>query len=513
MSVGSSGMSSAEEDEDVLGSPSRAPLPLSAISEASDGNASGSDSDASSIGPGASSRANAQPFVPSSVERALDRVRSSGDSTRMSDSVAVKSGYLMKKGERRKAWKKRWFVLRGGQVAMYKNDKVRSNAPHRFGLRGASTDVRGIVFLQEYQLLRLIPLSEIHTCAPIEFKKHAFTFGIVTPKRTYYVKAGSNAEVHDWCTKVELAKEEVKAMATVTSLETGDVTPQGMRTPVASIPIPSLSAVVPPTPGIPIRRPSQGYSYTTTATSPSPPSHFTPPSASVLSSSFTSTSTAPTNAHTNPRVPPNSFAAGGAGALALETAELELGGVDAGLESVLGAQQRRTNSFSGSAGGGTSSSGEGTTGSSRLTVPTPGYFNSCPDYGSPVSPGASVAPSSPGGGIISSSEDEDGYDGYDNISPILPISASQLKFQDATRPDEARRSNGIAQAKLSANTIDGAGGIGDPNKVILSGYLMKQGKRRNWRKRWFILLSGGLMYSRSHMVRPSSLEQFLYETR
>jgi len=32
----------------------------------------------------------------------------------------------MKKGERRKAWKKRWFVLRGGQLAMYKSDKVRS---------------------------------------------------------------------------------------------------------------------------------------------------------------------------------------------------------------------------------------------------------------------------------------------------------------------------------------------------------------------------------------------------
>lgn len=42
----------------------------------------------------------------------------------MNDHSAVKSGYLMKKGERRKAWKKRWFVLRGGQVAMYKNEKV-----------------------------------------------------------------------------------------------------------------------------------------------------------------------------------------------------------------------------------------------------------------------------------------------------------------------------------------------------------------------------------------------------
>ena len=41
----------------------------------------------------------------------------------------------------------------------------------------------------------------------------------------------------------------------------------------------------------------------------------------------------------------------------------------------------------------------------------------------------------------------------------------------------------------------------DPAKIILSGYLMKCGsKRRNWRKRWFVLTSEKLVYSRSHMV-------------
>jgi len=49
----------------------------------------------------------------------------SRDSGGLSENIALKSGYLMKKGERRKAWKKRWFVLRGGQLAMYKSDKVR----------------------------------------------------------------------------------------------------------------------------------------------------------------------------------------------------------------------------------------------------------------------------------------------------------------------------------------------------------------------------------------------------
>jgi hypothetical protein len=44
--------------------------------------------------------------------------------------------------------------------------------------------------------------------------------------------------------------------------------------------------------------------------------------------------------------------------------------------------------------------------------------------------------------------------------------------------------------------------------VILAGYLMKQGKRKTWRKRWFVLMSGMLMYSKSHMVSYDLL-QFL----
>lgn len=41
----------------------------------------------------------------------------------------------------------------------------------------------------------------------------------------------------------------------------------------------------------------------------------------------------------------------------------------------------------------------------------------------------------------------------------------------------------------------------DPQKALLSGYLMKcRSKRRGWRKRWFVLTSERLMYSASHMV-------------
>ena len=43
--------------------------------------------------------------------------------------------------------------------------------------------------------------------------------------------------------------------------------------------------------------------------------------------------------------------------------------------------------------------------------------------------------------------------------------------------------------------------LSSTTKVILSGYLMKCGsKRRNWRKRWFVLTAEKLFYSTSHMV-------------
>jgi pleckstrin homology domain-containing family A member 1/2 len=45
----------------------------------------------------------------------------------------------------------------------------------------------------------------------------------------------------------------------------------------------------------------------------------------------------------------------------------------------------------------------------------------------------------------------------------------------------------------------------DPTKVVLSGYLMKCGqKRRNWRKRWFVLTGEKLVYYANHMVSSTS---------
>lgn len=91
--------------------------------------------------------------------------------------TTVKAGYLYKRGEKRRTWKKRWFVLRSSRLAYYKNDK-------------------------EYQLLRLIDLSDVHTVTAVELKRSQNGFGIVTPKRTFYIKAQDQVDMRDWITKL-----------------------------------------------------------------------------------------------------------------------------------------------------------------------------------------------------------------------------------------------------------------------------------------------------------------------
>ena len=89
------------------------------------------------------------------------------------------------------AWKKRWFVLRSAHLAYYKNSA-------------------------EYQLLQLLDLSDIHTCTPVALKRHDNAFCIVSPKRTYYLQAGTQKEVQEWVKAVNGAREDLQLTRTVT---------------------------------------------------------------------------------------------------------------------------------------------------------------------------------------------------------------------------------------------------------------------------------------------------------
>ncbi|EKM58496.1 uncharacterized protein PHACADRAFT_252858 [Phanerochaete carnosa HHB-10118-sp] len=114
------------------------------------------------------------------------------------DETVLKTGYLWKKGERRKTWKKRWFVLRPAHLAFYKTSA-------------------------EYKLLRLLDLSEIHSCTPVQLKKHANTFCMISPTRTFYLQAESSQAVTGWMKAINDSRQILLATSTQNTTTTAPI--------------------------------------------------------------------------------------------------------------------------------------------------------------------------------------------------------------------------------------------------------------------------------------------------
>ncbi|KAF8896478.1 pleckstrin-like protein [Infundibulicybe gibba] len=131
------------------------------------------------------------------------------------DESVIKSGYLWKKGERRKTWKKRWFVLRPAHLAYYKSSA-------------------------EYQLLRLLELSDVHSCTQVALKKHTNSFGLVSPVRTFYLQAKTPGEVQEWVKAIEDARQTLMATSTQNSVSSPIPIPHA-RDRLASHPPPPVS--------------------------------------------------------------------------------------------------------------------------------------------------------------------------------------------------------------------------------------------------------------------------------
>ncbi|KAG6845481.1 hypothetical protein H0H87_008841 [Tephrocybe sp. NHM501043] len=151
----------------------------------------------------------------------------------------IKSGYLWKKGERRKTWKKRWFVLRSAHLAYYKNSA-------------------------EYQLLRLLELSDVHSCTRVTLKRHENTFGLVSPLRTFYLQAKTPSEVQEWVQAIETARQAL----------TGTSTQNSASTPIA-IPTPtrrSASNLLPPNTPSPPSQSMRVYNVTSSDSEDASPS-------------------------------------------------------------------------------------------------------------------------------------------------------------------------------------------------------------------------------------------------
>ncbi|XP_049626252.1 pleckstrin homology domain-containing family H member 1 [Suncus etruscus] len=109
----------------------------------------------------------------SEPEHKLQRTSSySTEGLGLSGESLEKSGYLMKMGSRVKTWKRRWFVLRQGQITYYKspNDVIRKP--------------QGQV--------------ELNSHCQIVRGEDAQTFQLISEKKTYYLTADSPSQLEEW---------------------------------------------------------------------------------------------------------------------------------------------------------------------------------------------------------------------------------------------------------------------------------------------------------------------------
>lgn len=122
-----------------------------------------------------------------------------------------------------------------------------------------------------------------------------------------------------------------------------------------------------------------------------------------------------------------------------------------------------------------------TSASTPLPIPRP-RLGDLPQSNSLIPPPLSSSPNQHSYGYTVTSSDSEDATG-----------STQQGYQSATSPTQAAFA--LSPSKVAPVQLK------DPTKIILSGYLMKCGsKRRNWRKRWFVLTGEKLIYSGSHMV-------------
>ncbi|PLW08666.1 hypothetical protein PCASD_24945 [Puccinia coronata f. sp. avenae] len=333
------------------------------------------------------------------------------------------SGYLLKKGERRKTWKRRWFVLRKTCLVYYKNEK-------------------------EYCLLRIIPLNEIHTCAEVEVKQYDNTFGIVTPARTYYVRARSRTERNQWTSKVTAATLLLKSMEHPQRSQSSAPKASGNPATPSAITIvnqPTYPTGLPPTP---VCSPNQ-----TTANPISIIQHGEPSSSSSAVSWASD--------HFNLCQPSNvdhTFD---------NTATITKASIKRGIS--LSAKPFET----------------------AFESPASYHHPPCHTSFATSQPSQQLHPHTTIPALMSSSEEDNEPD---DAAPPPPRRATcgpnSHDLLQKPADNLAAPQLPVPERKIS---------LPEAGKTIIQGYLIKQGKRKTWRKRYFMLTSQKLVYSRTHM--------------
>ena len=294
-------------------------------------------------------------------------------------------------------------------------------------------------------------------------KKHPFTFGIVTSKRTFLVKANSQDEMDEWVRainsvrrKMSEQKEEERTKrdhqrggVSIPARPTQDGVDTHQGTWQSSV-SGSVFASSPPTSSqgyFTSRQPTQPLQQQMSGLALGPPS---PEATRSISSQLASLGVGPSSPAqmVSSRVPSTGFPTS--------------------------VQQSRSVSAV-----------------SSRREPSAGSASSTADYArSPRQAGALAVPPP---GAPASSDEEDGEPYFSDPSA-------------AFQPMQGPSTSGGQPPLFSAQAV--LAGPVDSNKIILSGYLMKRSKgrgRKMWKKRWFFLTSQGLTYTKSHMVRRTDL--------
>jgi len=370
-------------------------------------------------------------------------------------------------------------------------------------------------------------MSDVHTVAAIALKKNENSFGIVTSKRQYYVRASNPKEMQEWIDALKEAKEQIRQRSTMTqdmaamelATSSGGENPSGpaSRQRQAStspnlMPVDRQNSVkgggnnatpiniVIPGKGL-YTSPAQARQNSTGTSTMSP---------------LTATSDSEAGTATGAEQFGMSYASSTGQSMAGSPGR---GGVMHHFDHSSGGRQS-PQSFSGG-----DETSEGLRRSKRSNKTASGIRDaSIGSSGGEGSAGVSTGWTAAGGKsqsqasqqqqqqqqhAVLSSSDEDGegedWDEDEVADRAMPLPGST--GIGAVHASHGTQLSGPAPAIPSGSGDSGVGKpkmesefLKDPNKVIHQGYLMKQSNRRKqWRKRWFILTSSHLSYTRSHM--------------